>query len=113
MCLTSALVYHDLADAFPFGTDIALTRGTLHHPAGFAHVTWHSLDAATSSVGREVLEIGEGVEMAIDSAERTIIDCFRLMHREGSDVAYKACAAGCAAGGVLRQRSFRSLLPSR
>jgi predicted transcriptional regulator of viral defense system len=89
LCLTSALVYHDLSDAIPFGTDIALPRGT-RHPAGFAHVTWHSFEPATFLVGRETLEIEPGVEVAIYSAERTIVDCFRLMHREGSDVAYEA-----------------------
>jgi predicted transcriptional regulator of viral defense system len=89
MCLTSALAYHDLSDAIPFGTDVALPRGT-RHPAGFAHVTWHSFDPATFFVGREILEIELGMEVAMYSAERTIVDCFRLMHREGSDVAYEA-----------------------
>jgi hypothetical protein len=51
MCLTSALVYHGLSDAIPFTTDIALSRGT-RHPAGFAHVSWHSFDASTFDVGR-------------------------------------------------------------
>ncbi|NYJ18545.1 type IV toxin-antitoxin system AbiEi family antitoxin domain-containing protein [Glaciibacter psychrotolerans] len=87
--MTSALVYHELSDAIPFGTDVALPRGT-RHPARFAHVSWHSFDPATFLVGREVLEIGEGLEAAIYSAERTIVDCFRLMHREGSDVAHEA-----------------------
>lgn len=33
LCLTSALVHHDLSDAIPFASDIALPSGA-HHPAG-------------------------------------------------------------------------------
>ena len=89
LCLTSALVHHDLSDAIPFGSDIALPRGT-HHPAGLANVSWHSFDPRTFQIGREHVEVGEGATVAIYSAERSIIDCFRLMHQEGSDVAYEA-----------------------
>ena len=89
MCLTSALVYHDLSDAIPFGTDIALPRGT-RHPAGFVHVTWHSFDVATFDVGRTAMDAGPYVELFVYSAERTIVDCFRMMHQEGSDIAYTA-----------------------
>lgn len=89
MCLTSALAYHELSDAIPFGTDIALPRGT-RYPAGFTHVTWRSFDPATFDIGREQHTIAEGTSLAIYSAERTIVDCFRLMHQEGSDVAHEA-----------------------
>lgn len=89
LCLTSALVHHDLSDAIPFGSDIALPRGT-RHPAGLTHVSWHSFDPATFHIGRELIDAGRDVSVAIYSAERTIIDCFRLMHQEGSDVAHEA-----------------------
>ncbi len=89
LCLTSALVHHDLSDAIPFESDIALRRGT-HHPAGLAHVAWHSFDPRTFRIGRDHIDAGNGFKLAIYSAERTIVDCFRLMHQEGSDVAYEA-----------------------
>ena len=89
LCLTSALVHHDLIDAIPFTSDIALPRGT-HHPMGLSHVSWHSFDPGTFPIGREQVDAGEGVTVAIYSAERSIIDSFRLMHQEGSDVAYEA-----------------------
>ena len=89
LCLTSALVHHDLSDAIPFESDIALPRGT-HHPAGLAHVAWHSFDPKTFHIGRNDIDAGNGLRLAIYSAERTIVDCFRLMHQEGSDVAYEA-----------------------
>lgn len=59
LCLTSALVHHELSDAIPFGTDIALPRG-VHHPAGFATVTWRSFNPESFSVGREQVEVGDG-----------------------------------------------------
>jgi predicted transcriptional regulator of viral defense system len=89
LCLTSALVHHDLSDAIPFTSDIALPRGS-HQPAGLTNVSWHSFDPKTFQIGRERIEVGKGFKVAIYSAERTIVDCFRLMHQEGSDVAYEA-----------------------
>ena len=89
LCLTSALAHHDLTDVIPFGTDIALPRGT-RHPAGFDHVAWHSFATDTFTLGRETRQVAPGVSIAIYSPERTIIDCFRLMHREGSETAHEA-----------------------
>lgn len=89
LCLTSALVHHDLSDAIPFASDIALPRGA-HHPDGLAHVSWHSFDPSTFEIGREHVDVGAGFEVAIYSAKRTIVDGFRLAHQEGSDVAYEA-----------------------
>lgn len=89
LCLTSALAYHDLSDAIPFASDIALPRGT-RHPAGFDHATWHSFDKATFEIGRELIDLGGGFRVGIYSAERTIVDGFRLMHLEGSGIAYEA-----------------------
>lgn len=116
LCLTSALVYHELSDAIPFATDIALPRGT-RHPAGFAHASWHSFDAATFDIGRERIDAGEGIRVAIYSAERTIIDAFRLMHQEGSDVAYEALRRWLRRRGsspaalLMMARSFPKPLP--
>ena len=89
LCLTSALVHHELSDAIPFATDIALPRGT-RSPAGFTHATWHRFDTVTFDFGREFMDAGGGMRVALYSAERTIVDCFRLMHQEGSDVAHLA-----------------------
>lgn len=86
MCLTSALVIHGLSDAIPFSADIALPRGT-RHPSGFNHVTWHCFDTVTFGIGRTLLTRVGGVDVFVSSPERTIIDCFRLAHREGMDQA--------------------------
>lgn len=87
MCLTSALVYHALSDEIPLGVDIALPRG-VRHPAGFNHVMWHSFDSATFQIGREAVDRSSG--LFTYSAERTIVDVFRLVHQQGSDTAITA-----------------------
>lgn len=116
LCLTSALVLHELSDEIPFATDIALPRG-IRSPAGFEHVAWHSFATATFKTGREALDAGDGLNLAVYSAERTIIDCFRLMHQEGNDVAYTALRRwlprrGNSASALLRvAASFPKALP--
>ena len=87
MCLTSALIYHGLSDEIPLETDIALPRGT-RFPAGFEHVTWHAFGQATFEVGRTVMS--EHPNLRVYSAERTIVDAFRLAHLESIDQAYEA-----------------------
>ena len=87
MCLTSALVYHGLSDEIPLETDIALPRGT-RFPAGFEHVVWHAFGQATFEVGRTVMS--EHPELRVYSAERTIVDAYRIAHLEGIDQANEA-----------------------
>lgn len=106
MCLTSALVHHDLSDAIPSRTDIALPRG-VRSPAGFEHVQWHSFDPATFSVGRTKLVDLDGLRLYVYTAERTIIDCFRLAHREGADVANTALRRWLARRGNSPSSLFR------
>ena len=82
ICLASALARHGLTDDIPAATDIALPRGTWK-PAVGAAVTWHTFAAATFTLGREILALGPGTQIGIYSAPRSIIDAFRLRHREG------------------------------
>jgi predicted transcriptional regulator of viral defense system len=116
MCLTSALVHHDLSDAIPFETDIALPRG-VRHPAGFEHVEWHSFEPATFDLGRASFANLDGLNLHVFTAERTIIDSFRLAYREGSDVANIALRRWLARRGnspssLLRlAESFPKALP--
>jgi predicted transcriptional regulator of viral defense system len=88
LCLTSALVHHGLSDEIPPLHDIALPRRT-RPPAGFTHVSWHHFTPETFDVGRIQFSIG-GVGTAIYSAERTIVDMFRLSHHEGEKAAIEA-----------------------
>lgn len=89
VCLTSALARHGLTDEIPASIDIALPRGQWR-PATRAPVTWHSFSTATFDLGREPLELTRELTIGLYSPERSIIDAFRLRHREGSDLAIGA-----------------------
>jgi hypothetical protein len=82
LCLTSALSVHDLTDTIPSAIDIALPRSR-RPPRVSAPVRWHRFHEDTFLVGRETIEVDEGVALGLYNAERCIIDAFRLGHREG------------------------------
>lgn len=89
LCLTSALSVHDLTDAIPPAIDIALPRSK-RPPRVSAPVRWHRFHEDTFLVGRETIEVDEGVALWLYSAERCILDAFRLSHREGQELATEA-----------------------
>lgn len=89
ICLESALERYDLTDRIASAIDIALPRPR-RQPVTLAPVRWHRFDEATFGLGRERLDLEPGLQIGIYSAERTIIDIFRLRHREGADLAYEA-----------------------
>jgi len=89
LCLTSALVYHRLIDAIPFGCDIALPRGT-RFVNGIDYAIWHSFDPSTFTIGRTILSDQPGLTLFTYSPERCIVDTFRMAHQEGFDTAIQA-----------------------
>ncbi|MEU2200573.1 type IV toxin-antitoxin system AbiEi family antitoxin domain-containing protein [Isoptericola sp. NPDC019482] len=91
LCLTSALVYHELSDEIPLATDIALPRGT-RFPAGFEYVTWHAFGQETFDVGRAVMP--KHPDLHAYSAERTIVDAFRTGHLDQAHEALRRWVRG-------------------
>lgn len=89
LCLTTALSHHDLTDAIPAVIDVALPRSR-RQPKVRAPVQWHRFAEETFDVGRESLAVDEGLSIGIYSAERCLIDAFRLRHQEGDEVAVEA-----------------------
>jgi predicted transcriptional regulator of viral defense system len=89
ICLRSALARHDLIDDIPAELDVAVPRGSWT-PETMAPVRWRSFDPATFTVGRELLDIGGGRSIGIYSAERSIVDAYRLRHLDGADLANEA-----------------------
>jgi hypothetical protein len=89
VCLVSALARHDLTDAIPNKIDIALPRGT-RRPPTTAPVDWHAFAVDTFDIGREILSLTGDAHIGLYSAERSIIDAFRLRHQEGPDLAHQA-----------------------
>lgn len=90
LCLLTALSLHELTDEIPARSDIAIPRGaqpvTVHH----APIAWHRFDADTFSLGRTEHALPDGSSIGLYSAERTLIDLFRLRHAWGSDLALGA-----------------------
>lgn len=88
LCLTTALARHGLTDAVPARLDVAIPRG-LRPPSTGAPVTWHQFATDTFSVGRDVIELDVG-SIGLYSAERSIVDAFRLRGTEGHELAVEA-----------------------
>lgn len=87
LCLLSALSIHDLTDEIPTRSDIAIPRGTKPVITGMAPIAWHHFDPATFDIGRIEHPIPDGRVIGLYSAERTIVDLFRLRHNWGTDLA--------------------------
>ncbi len=117
LCLTSALAHHDLTDAIPPVIEIALPRSR-RPPSVAAPVKWHRFQEDTFALGREQIAVDEGLVLGIYSAERSIIDAFRLRHQEGEDVAVEALKRWLRRPGavpaqlLLLARSFPKVEPS-
>lgn len=90
LCLLTALSLHELTDEIPARSDIAIPRGaqpvTVHH----APIAWHRFDPDTFIIGRTEHALPGGASIGLYSAERTLIDLFRLRHAWGSDLALDA-----------------------
>lgn len=90
ICLLSALSIHDLTDEIPTRSDVAIPRGTNSLTIRTAPITWHRFDAETFDIGRTEHVLPAGMSIGLYSAERTIIDLFRLSHNWGADFAVEA-----------------------
>jgi Transcriptional regulator, AbiEi antitoxin len=89
LCLSTALVRHGLSDAIPAAPDVALPRGT-RPPAVDLPVAWHHFDRATFDVGRDSSPVDATTSIGLYSAERSIVDAFRLRGTEGPELGYEA-----------------------
>jgi hypothetical protein len=89
LCLLTALSHHDLTDQIPTQIDVALPRHR-RQPALDLPIAWHRFDAETYDLGREKLDLGGSLSIAMYSPERCLIDAFRLRHLLGEEVAIEA-----------------------
>jgi len=90
LCLLTALSIHELTDEIPARSDIAIPRGTQPVTVHHASISWHRFDVDTFSIGRTKHALPDGSSIGLYSAERTLIDLFRLRHAWGSDLALGA-----------------------
>ncbi len=98
ICMRSALARHNLIDDIPAEYDIAIPRGAWA-PATSAPVRWRHFDNETFELGRELLPLDDDHAIGIYSAERSIIDAFRLRHIDGAELANDALKRWLRAGG--------------
>jgi predicted transcriptional regulator of viral defense system len=89
VCLATALAQHDLTDEVPTALDVALPR-THRLPRVDAPVRWHRFSDAKFNLGRLLVDVDMGLMLGIYSAERSIVDAFRLRHQEGEELAVEA-----------------------
>jgi len=89
LCLVTALARHGLSDALIAEPDIALPRGR-RPPVATTPVQWHFFQPETFGLERSLIQLDEHVAIGLYSAERSIVDAFRLRGREGRDVANEA-----------------------
>ncbi|GAA1320404.1 hypothetical protein ACFSWE_04975 [Leucobacter albus] len=90
LCLLTALSLHDLTDEIPARSNIAIPRGAKPLTVWSAPISWHHFDAGTFEIGRTEHALPGGRNIGLYSAERTIIDLFRLSHEWGIDLAVEA-----------------------
>jgi hypothetical protein len=62
-------------------------------------ITWHHFDPKTFDIGRDQIELGPGRSIGLYSAPRSIIDSFRMRHREGGEMALTALKNWLRSGG--------------
>lgn len=99
ICLISALAHHDLTDEIPTKLDIAIPRGS-RRPRSNPSIAWHVFDPTSFEVGREITKIsGTEAAIAIYSAERSIIDAFRLRGDIGYEIGRDALKVWLKRGG--------------
>jgi predicted transcriptional regulator of viral defense system len=99
VCLTSGLAYYDLTDDIPRALDIAIPRGS-RVPAGDSAISWHLFDRDTFSIGRDAIDIpGADMPIGIYSAERCIVDAFRLRGDVGYELGRDALREWLRRGG--------------
>lgn len=98
LCLRSALARHELIDDIPAEIDIAVPRGSWT-PETAAPVRWRHFDADTFALGRGLLDTDDGRNIGLYSAERSIIDAFRMRQLEGPDLAVEALKRWLRRGG--------------
>lgn len=89
LCLRSALVRHELIDAIPSAIEVAIPRGT-RAPRASAVARWHHFDAATFEIGRKPLRLTDELSIGLFSAERSIIDAFRMRGSAGRELGVEA-----------------------
>jgi predicted transcriptional regulator of viral defense system len=89
LCLTSALAHWELTDVIPALIEVTLPRD-VRHPLVVTPVRWHAFDRTTFTIGRGQLAVDTETTIGLYSAERSIVDAFRLSWHQGERLGIEA-----------------------
>lgn len=89
LCLHTALAHHNLIDGIPPMIDVALPRGT-RTPRTSKLARWHHFDAATFNIERQLMPLTGDLAIGLYTAERSIIDAFRMRGSAGRELGIEA-----------------------
>jgi len=99
IALVSALHFHRLTTEIPHAVSIALPKGTSRPRLEWPPLRVYWFSGAMYAEGIES-HVRDGVELKIYGAAKTVVDCFRLRNRLGTEVAVEALRTG------LEERKF-------
>ena len=89
ICLLSALQYHGIGTQAPFEVWIAIDNSARRPKIDHPPIRTIRMSGEARTAGIELHTI-EGVEVAIYSAAKTVVDCFKFRNKIGLDVAIEA-----------------------
>jgi predicted transcriptional regulator of viral defense system len=89
VCLSTALLFHDIGTQLPHEVWLAVPRGTRVPAFAFPPVRVMRIAPALFDLGIEEHRI-EGSVVRVYSVARTVADCFRFRNKVGLDVAMEA-----------------------
>ncbi|MDR3011608.1 MAG: type IV toxin-antitoxin system AbiEi family antitoxin domain-containing protein [Chitinispirillales bacterium] len=89
LCLTSALLFHEITTQIPSAVDIAVLSGTAIPRISYPPVRVYRLREPSFSAG-VAKHIIDGVTVKIYDVEKTLCDCFKFRKHLGMDVVLEA-----------------------
>ena len=89
ICLISALYFHHLTIQIPRWVDVAVRKNYKPPPIQYPSLQFHWFSDAVFDEEIQEHQLG-AISVKIYSPEKTIIDCFRLRHKVGIEVALEA-----------------------
>jgi predicted transcriptional regulator of viral defense system len=99
VCLVSALSYHDATSEVPHTVHIALPRNTNTPALRFPPIQVCRFSGASLTEGVERVQIDD-VTVQIFNLPKTVVDCFRLRNKIGTEVAVEALQQATRRKGV-------------
>jgi predicted transcriptional regulator of viral defense system len=89
ICLTSALVFHEITTQVPSTISLAIPRGTRQPVVDYPPIEFYLFGEDSFDMGIELHAIADA-KVKVYSPEKTVADCFKFRNRIGLDVAVEA-----------------------